>query len=70
MVASALLRISLSIEEWLAATNFMKYCTLKKCSLRLTTRKKCFLGTYESLRTISRKFCTSVNNCGIIFQRF
>ena len=30
MVASALLRNSVSIEEWLAATTFVKYCTLKK----------------------------------------
>ena len=44
IVASALLRNSLSIEEWLATATFMKYCTLKIFSLRLTTRKQC-LGT-------------------------
>ena len=42
MVASALLRNSVSIEEWLDATTFVKYCALKKCYLRLTTKKKCF----------------------------
>ena len=30
MVTRALLRNSISIEEWLAATTFVKYCTLKK----------------------------------------
>ena len=30
MVARALVRNSMSIEEWLAATTFVKYCTLKK----------------------------------------
>ena len=30
MVASALVRNSVSIKEWLAATTFLKYYTLKK----------------------------------------
>ena len=30
MVARALLGNSVSIEEWLAADTFVKYCTLKK----------------------------------------
>ena len=30
MVVRALLRKSVSIEEWLAATTVVKYCTLKK----------------------------------------
>ena len=30
MVAKALLRNSVSIEEWFAATTFVKNCTLKK----------------------------------------
>ena len=30
MVARTLLRNSVSIEQWLAATTFVKYCTLKK----------------------------------------
>ena len=30
MVARALLRNSASIEEWLAASTFLKYCTLKE----------------------------------------
>ena len=34
MVARALLRNSVSVEEWLAATTFVKYCALKKSSLR------------------------------------
>ena len=34
MVASALLRNSVSVEECLAATSFVKYWTLKKSSLR------------------------------------
>ena len=45
MVAIALLRNSVSTKEWLAATTFMKYFTLKNCSLRLIIRKKKFLGT-------------------------
>ena len=40
MVARALLRNSVSIEEWLAATIFVKYCTLKKVFSALITRKK------------------------------
>ena len=34
MVASALLRTSVSVEKWLAGTTFVKYCALKKSSLR------------------------------------
>ena len=34
MVATALLRNSVSVEEWLAATTFVKYCALKKSFLR------------------------------------
>ena len=30
MVARTLVRNSVSIEQWLAATTFVKYCTLKK----------------------------------------
>ena len=41
MVASALLRNSVLAEKWLAATNFVKYWTLKKSSVRQPTRKKC-----------------------------
>ena len=79
MVASALLRNSVSIEEWLTATTFVKCCNLKNCSLRLITRKKCFLGTttllwitvfsYESLLIISLRFLYIVINCSrMLFQ--
>ena len=66
MVARTLLRNSLSIEEWLAATTFVKYCTLKKLFPAINYKKKYFLGTttllwitvfsYESLLIISLRF--------------
>ena len=66
MVLCALLRNNVSIEEWLAATTFVKYCTLKKLSPAINYKKKCFLGTttllwitvfsYESLLIISLGF--------------
>ena len=40
MVARALLRNSVSIEEWLAATTFVKYCTLKKPFPAINYKKK------------------------------
>ena len=40
MVARALLRNSVSIEEWLAATTFVKYCTLKKLFPTINYKKK------------------------------
>ena len=44
MVARAL--PSVSIEEWLAATTFVKCCTLKKLFHAINyKKKKCFLGT-------------------------
>ena len=46
IVARALLRNSVSIEEWLAATTCVKYCTLKKLLTAINyKKKKCFLGT-------------------------
>ena len=46
MVARALLRNSVSIEEWLAATTLGKYFTLKKLFPAINYKKKqCFLGT-------------------------
>ena len=45
MVARALLRNSVSIEEWLASTTFVKYCTLKKLFPEINYKEKCFLGT-------------------------
>ena len=45
MVARALLRNSVSIEEWLAATTFVKYCTLKKLFPAINYKKKMSLST-------------------------
>ena len=45
MVARALLRNSVSIEELLAATTFVKYCTLKKLFPEINYTEKMFLGT-------------------------
>ena len=42
MVARALLRNSVSIEEWLTATTFVKYCTLKKLFAAINYKKKMF----------------------------
>ena len=44
MVARALLRNRVSIEEWLAATTFVKYCTLKKLFPAINYKEKMFLG--------------------------
>ena len=69
MVARALLRNSVSIEEWLASTTFVKYCTLKKLFPEINYKEKCFLGTttllwitvfsYDSLRIVSLRFLYS-----------
>ena len=66
MVASALLRNSVSIEEWLAATTFVKYCPLKKLFAAVNYKEKMFSETtillwitvfsYESLLIISLRF--------------
>ena len=40
MVASALVRNSISIEEWLAATTFVKYCTLRKLFPAINYKEK------------------------------
>ena len=40
IVAKTLLRISASTEEWLAATTFVKYCTLKKLFPAINYREK------------------------------
>ena len=42
MVARALLRYTVSIEEWLSATTFVKYCTLKKLFPAINYKKKMF----------------------------
>ena len=64
MVASALLRNSVSIEEWLTEKKTLH--SEKNGSLRLITRGKCFLGTttllwitvfsHESVLIISLRF--------------
>ena len=66
MVLCALPRNSVSIEEWLAATTFVKYCTLKKLFLVINYKEKMFLGTttllwitvfsYESLLVTPLRF--------------
>ena len=66
MVLCALVRNSVSIEEWLAATYFVKYCTLKNLFPAINYKEKMFLGittllwitvfSYESLLIISLKF--------------
>ena len=50
MVASALLRNSVSIEEWLAATTFVKYYTLKKLFPAINYKEKMiFRSNYSTL---------------------
>ena len=50
MVASALLRNSVSVEEWLAGTTFLKYCALKKICPEVTYKEKMFLrNNYSTL---------------------
>ena len=50
MVAKTLLRMSGSIEEWLATTTFAKYCTLKKLFPAINyNEKKIFRNNYSTL---------------------
>ena len=42
MVLLALLRNNVSIEEWLAATTFVTYCTLKKLFPAINYKEKMF----------------------------
>ena len=66
MVASALLRNSISTEEWSAATTSVKYYTLKKLFPAINYKEKMFSGTttllwitvssHESLLIISLTF--------------
>ena len=44
MVSSALLRNSVSTEEELAATTFVKHCTPKKLFAAINYKKKIFFG--------------------------
>ena len=79
MIARDLLRNSVSAEEWLAATTFVKYCTLKKLFPVISYMENMFfrnnysnldhsLFLYESLLIVSR-LCTSVSKCSsMLFQ--
>ena len=76
MVASPLLRNSVSIEEWLATTTFVKFCTLKKLFPAINYKEKKFfrnnystldLYLYESLLIIL--LCSSVSNCGSMLNQ-
>ena len=50
MVAKNLLRITVSIEEWLAATTFVKYCALKKLFPAINYKEKMiFWNNYSTL---------------------
>ena len=50
MVARALLRNSVSIEEWLAATTCVKYYTLKKLFPAINYKEKMFFrNNYSTL---------------------
>ena len=50
MVASALLRNSVSIEEWLATTTFVKYCILRKLFPAINYKEKMiFRNNYSTL---------------------
>ena len=50
MVARAHLRNSVSIKEWLAATTFVRYCTLKKLFPAINYKEKvCFRNNYSTL---------------------
>ena len=50
MVASALRRNSVSIEEWLAANTFVKYCALKKLFRAINYKEKIFFrNNYSNL---------------------
>ena len=50
MVLCALLRNSVSIDEWLAATTFVKYCTLKKLLPAINCKEKMFFrNNYSTL---------------------
>ena len=66
MVARALLRNSISIEEWLAANTLVKHCTLKKLFPAINYKENMLLGTtallwitdfsYEFLLIMSLRF--------------
>ena len=50
MVARTLLKKRESIEEWLAATTFVKYCTLKKLFSAINCKEKTFFrNNYSTL---------------------
>ena len=49
MVLCALLRNSVSTVEWLAATTFVKYCTLKKLFPVINCKEKMFFRNNYSI---------------------
>ena len=50
MVARALLKNSVSIEEWLPATSFLKYCTLENLFPAINYKEKMFFrNNYPTL---------------------
>ena len=50
MVARPLPRNSVAVDEWLAATTFVKYCTLKKLFPAINYKKKFFFrNNYSTL---------------------
>ena len=76
MVASPLLRNSVSIEEWLATTTYVKFCTLKKLFPAINYKEKKFyrnnystldLYLYESLLIIL--LYSFVSNCGSMLNQ-
>ena len=58
MVLCALLRNSVSIEEWLAATTFVKYCTLKKLFRTINYKEKMFFR--KNYSTLDQSFLMSL----------
>ena len=50
MIARAFLRNRVCIEEWLAITTFLKYCTLKKLFPAINYKEKMFFrNNYSSM---------------------
>ena len=49
MVLCALLRNRIFIEEWLAVTTFVKYCTLKKLFPVINCKEKMFFRNNYSI---------------------
>ena len=58
MVLCALVRNSISIEEWLAATTFVKYCILKKLFPAINYKEKMSFRNNHS--TLDQSFLMSL----------